>query len=179
MSFTLYRPVKKNYITQKFGVNYLSIYKELGLLGHNGQDFQASNGDPVYFNSSGKGEVISVCDSWTKGLGVTVLINDNGRWFKLVFWHLKSYCVKEGDIVETGDLLGYADNSGQSTGPHLHFGMYYSNQYGATLQKDNGYGGALDPTPYFRNYFVLDVMSGLLQKKLSLLQKIFNLLEGK
>lgn len=173
---SLFRPVKRDHINQPFGVNYCEFYKQMGMLGHNGVDFEAHNGDEVYFNFRGKGEVISVCDSWTKGLGITIIIQDGGKYFKILFWHLKGFAVKEGQVVETGQLLGYADNSGMSTGDHLHFGVYRCDQFGNTLNKDNGYGGAIDPTPYYRNYFVGDVMESL-GKQVGLLQKLVELVK--
>jgi murein DD-endopeptidase MepM/ murein hydrolase activator NlpD len=40
-------------------------------------------------------------------------------------------------------MIGRSGNTGNSTGPHLHFEMRLEPQV------DNGYGGACDPTPYF------------------------------
>ncbi len=38
--------------------------------------------------------------------------------------HLEEGVVKEGQFVKKGDVVGLAGNTGQSTGPHLHFSLY-------------------------------------------------------
>ena len=173
------RPTKSPRIIQYFGQNLVNFYAQLGLKGHNGVDLEAPTSEPVYFNwikNYGEisiGEVVNVSDSWTKGLGVTILIKDEDGYFKLVFWHFKSYCVKIGDTVKTGQLLGYADNSGMSTGSHLHFGEYYSNVYGNTLQSNNGFGGALDPMPKYIDIYVIDYVN-MLKKKVGIMQQLLN-----
>jgi murein DD-endopeptidase MepM/ murein hydrolase activator NlpD len=43
-----------------------------------------------------------------------------------LYAHLSLQSVKVGDEVDTGQLLGYSGNTGYSTGPHLHFGVYAS-----------------------------------------------------
>ena len=43
---------------------------------------------------------------------------------KTIYWHLiKEIPVKVGQKVQAGDVVGYADNTGFSTGDHLHFGL--------------------------------------------------------
>lgn len=59
--------------------------------------------------------------------------------------------MKTGDNVKAGQLIAYCDNTGQyTTGSHLHFGLkQLDNQNINTLSYDNGYKGAIDPSPYF------------------------------
>jgi len=58
--------------------------------------------------------------------------------WKASYFHLYDINVGIGDIVEYGDVLGWIDNSGCSTGPHLH--------YQINRPKDQG-GHSIDPAP--------------------------------
>lgn len=154
----LKKPFSGNYtITQKFGENLNSFYKAEGLKGHQGIDFNCPMGTPIL--SPCDGTVIFISTDIVKGEGVTVLSDQifkfNGQDCHLscVHWHLKdqSVVVKVGQKVKTGDLLGLSNNTGQTTGPHLHLSV-------APLSLDgsmrllagigNGYKGCIDPMPY-------------------------------
>jgi hypothetical protein len=51
------------------------------------------------------------------------------RWrARIVYCHLSRRWVKEGDKVMGGQLLGITGNSGETTAPHLHFGMRWKGQ---------------------------------------------------
>jgi len=58
--------------------------------------------------------------------GNTVVIKKDHYYFLLGHMKKNSICVKEGDAVKKGDLLGSAGNSGMSERPHLHMQMMYS-----------------------------------------------------
>jgi murein DD-endopeptidase MepM/ murein hydrolase activator NlpD len=57
------------------------------------------------------------------GLGNAIIINHNNG-FKTVYGHLRSVKVKEGQIVEKGDVIGIMGSTGHSTGTHLHFEVH-------------------------------------------------------
>jgi len=171
----LFRALKSNYISQKFGQNFSPLYIQEGMKGHNGVDWVASDGEEVRWNADCRGLVVHVCDKPSYGLGVTVLTND-GFPFKHIFWHLKDYCVKVGDVLDTGDLLGHADNTGQSTGIHLHYGLYpcvmENGEYINSPQLyENGYKGAIDPMPLTKNIYVLEYLTTQ-GKVISILQNL-------
>jgi murein DD-endopeptidase MepM/ murein hydrolase activator NlpD len=117
-------PLAYIYITQYFGKT--SDSGRLYVSGtHNGVDFRAAIGTPV--KSAGKGIVEGVGDTDTvcpgASYGKWVFIRyDNG--LASVYGHLSVISVKAGTRVETGDVVGYSGNTGYSTGPHLHMGLY-------------------------------------------------------
>lgn len=90
---------------------------------HYGLDFAAKKGTPVYASAAGKVEIAKYSNS----AGNFVMINhQNG--YKTQYLHLDKYVVKNGALVEFGDLIGYVGSSGYSTGPHLHFEIRRKNQ---------------------------------------------------
>jgi septal ring factor EnvC (AmiA/AmiB activator) len=60
-----------------------------------------------------------------------------------VLGHLKEFFVKVGDQVDEGQQLGLSDNTGNSTGPHLHWGYYI-----IPRNRDNGFNGYIDQTDW-------------------------------
>lgn len=83
---------------------------------HNGIDIAAKTGDRISAAAGGK----VVLASWSGGYGNCILI-DHGNGMKTRYAHLSGYNVKVGDIVTRGEQIGRAGNTGNSTGPHLHF----------------------------------------------------------
>ena len=92
-----------------------------------------------------------VGSSGTRGYGITLreLEPDaEGKYLASIYWHLQEFLVEENDIVEPHGLIAKSDNTGQSSGPHLHFGVKYyaKNSTGFyTLNINNGYHGYFDP----------------------------------
>lgn len=171
----IYRSVKRNLLTQGFGLantvpSLLPKYQSFGLKSHNGVDWSTESGDDVRFNTDGKGKVIEVSIDSAGGLGVVVMFCADGKSWKTYYWHLKEFRVKVGEIIKIGDLIGLADNTGWSTGNHLHFGLKECDKNGETLDYDNGMLGAIDPTPYFQNIYVLDLIIELQGKIIVLLK---------
>lgn len=142
-----YAPVKDVYITQPFGVNYCDFYASMGLKGHNGIDFRAFRGCPVI--ATHDGTVTWAGADGNGGISVQILSSKQGEGFYTVNYHLLDVTIKVGDDVKAGKLIGHADNTGLfTTGDHDHFGLKRTFN-GATIDKDNGYSGAIDPAPYF------------------------------
>lgn len=94
----------------------------------------------------------------------------DGRLYVMFrFVHLKSFAVKDGNVdlltrqitknpISFGDLIGYCDSTGASSGDHLHWAMKIVADNSMTLDNNNGYLGAIDHTPWFENVFCLDVI---------------------
>lgn len=160
MKFVLKPPLKFISITQKFGQNGTAYYAEQGMKGHNGIDMFAMDGTPVY--AAHDGRVTFTGYDGAGGLGVVIRTEekfDYGKkevYFKTIYWHLKKDSIKVtgSQKVKAGDLIAQADNTGLSTGSHLHFALkpIYKKEKDwqwENLEQDNGYKGAIDPLPYF------------------------------
>ena len=164
MNLQLAYPLTSISVNQPFGANAAYYLANFGTNGHMGIDFKAAHGTPVY----------AACDGWAHyekdshgGEGIYIRTNafdyqGSQATFRIVNWHLcgdtdpkypspipldgKEYPVKQGD------LIGYADNTGapyESTGDHLHFGLIPEALDGLIIDQQNGFGGCIDPMPYF------------------------------
>lgn len=146
-------------ITQGFGECLPSVcqwYKDLGLKSHNGLDFMVAYVDCF---ASHDGTVFKTLNSSNSSptAGYGVYIRHNEGWWTLYF-HLSEVSVKIGDIVKAGDLIGITGNTGKFTvGPHLHYSLYPANP-----DYNNGWGGAIDPMPYFS----LEEITGIINKNM-------------
>ncbi len=130
-------------LSQKFGENP-QMYAQFGIIGHNGLDWPCSMRTPIYASHDGVAE--TQIDSMS---GKGVIIKDEEK--KSIYWHLDFFATTTGHKVKTGDLIGYSGNTGYSTGPHLHFGLKLLKD-GEVLNRNNGYDGAVDATPYLSWY---------------------------
>ena len=87
---------------------------------HNGIDFAASPGTPVY--SSAAGAVSSVGDGGPCGNMVQIK-HTNG--LTTAYCHLQRFApgLHAGQHVEQRQLVGFVGQTGRATGPHLHFAV--------------------------------------------------------
>ncbi len=90
---------------------------------HEGMDFSANIGTPVY--ATGDGRVLS--SGWNSGYGNLIEI-DHGFNYVTRYAHLSKMHVRPGQTVKRGDLIGEVGNTGKSTGPHLHYEVRYKGQ---------------------------------------------------
>jgi murein DD-endopeptidase MepM/ murein hydrolase activator NlpD len=129
-------PLDDILITQEFGNTAFSksnpgVYNGNG---HNGVDFRASLGTAIKVTLNGTilgiGNTDEVRGCYSYGKWILVRHN-NG--LSSLYAHLSVISVVEGANVNTGDIIGYSGNTGYSTGPHLHFGVYASQ--GVQIQK--------------------------------------------
>ena len=88
---------------------------------HNGVDLANDYGTPIYAVRSGTVTVATYGSTY----GYYVTIN-HGDGFSSLYAHMTTYKVKKGDYVEKGQLIGYMGSTGRSTGPHLHFSIFYN-----------------------------------------------------
>lgn len=90
---------------------------------HNGMDFSAELGTPIYATGDGK---ITIANNKLSGYGNLIEV-DHGYGYKTRYGHLSKYNVKQGQSVKRGDVIGFVGSSGRSSGPHLHYEVYYQN----------------------------------------------------
>lgn len=102
-------------IASGFGYRIHPIYKTLRM--HEGMDFTAPVGTPIY--ATGDGKVERLKDEMS-GYGNVIMIN-HGYGYETLYAHMSSIIVKPGQSVKRGEIIGYVGNTGRSTGPHLHY----------------------------------------------------------
>jgi murein DD-endopeptidase MepM/ murein hydrolase activator NlpD len=83
---------------------------------HEGTDFAASHGTPIYSTADG----VVVHAGWQGGYGRLVRIRHEFG-IETRYAHLSNIRVREGQRVSRGDRIGDMGNSGRSTGTHLHY----------------------------------------------------------
>lgn len=182
----LFRPVKPFYITQFFGENKACVsldgtnkviycdgtnppagYKSLyGPQGHGALDIATSHGQEVY--AAQDGIVYQIDTSKKSGLDVRIESEKHGTKFRHIYEHLMGYQVKVGDVVRVGQLIGWADNTGYSSGDHLHF--QFSVWNGMEWVKT-------DPMPYMEAMFAPDMLA-MEDKVLYIKQALAKLLDN-
>ncbi len=94
-------------------------YKSQGLHGYNGVDIAISQGTPIRASAAGI-VIVSKTGGWHGGYGNYVIISHtNGT--QTVYAHTQKNFVDVGDYVEQGQMIAKVGNTGNSTGPHVHF----------------------------------------------------------
>ena len=115
-------PLASVFITQQFGKT--SSSQRLYVSGtHNGVDFKAPIGTPVHAALTGTVMATNLGAVPNCQYGKWVLIKHlNG--LATLYAHLSEVSVQQGSTVTTGQVIGFAGNTGYAIGPHLHFGVY-------------------------------------------------------
>lgn len=106
-------------LTSKFGLRTDPFTKRPGW--HNGIDMAAYWNAPIV--AAGPGKVIYA--GTKSGYGRVVDV-DHGQGFISRYAHLNRISVKRGVTVAIGDKLGTMGSTGRSTGPHLHYEVYFN-----------------------------------------------------
>ena len=103
---------------------------------HGAVDFGVSTGTPVYAAADG----IVVTSTWggSDSYGYYIKIKHYNGLYTL-YAHGSSLVAKVGQEVNQGDLIMYSGNTGNSTGPHLHFEVRKS---------PGGYSNRVNPLNY-------------------------------
>ncbi len=108
---------------------------------HSGQDFAVSSGTQVVATHGG-----TVVKTGGNGAGdgpaygnAVVIKHSNGTYSQ--YAHLSRVDVKPGQVVKTGQRIALSGNTGNSSGPHLHF----------EIRTSANYGSAVDPVAFLRS----------------------------
>jgi len=121
-------PISSRKITA--GFRDPDYFKTFGLP-HNGMDIATPQGTPV--RAPADGTVTKVQDGGAKGLSYLMINHPNG--LATVYMHLSGFAVSTGQTVVQGQVIGYSGGTPGThgagwltTGPHLHFEVWYQNQ---------------------------------------------------
>lgn len=109
--------------------------------GHNALDYSLPMNTALYAAAAGK--VIYKDGS----NGAVIIDHENG--YRTLYWHQDIIYVDVGQVVTQGQVIGESGNRGQSSGPHLHFGLRLTSgskdvdPYGWWADKADPWGGSL------------------------------------
>ena len=107
-----------------YGYTFTSGFKwRWGKL-HSGVDLAVAEGTPVYAADNGK---VIVAEDSGNGYGNYIIL-DHQNGFKTLYGHNSELLVSVGDIVAKGDKIALSGNTGNSTGPHLHFEIHVNDE---------------------------------------------------
>ncbi|WP_447037908.1 M23 family metallopeptidase [Streptomyces sp. DSM 118878] len=121
-------PVKQHGLSAYYGqagVNWMSA--------HSGIDFPVSYGTEILAATDG-----TVSTKWNSAYGNMAIVtakDGTETWY----CHLSTHKISSGS-VKAGEVIAFSGNSGNSTGPHLHF------------EVRPGGGSAIDPLPWLRSH---------------------------
>jgi murein DD-endopeptidase MepM/ murein hydrolase activator NlpD len=117
------QPVSNKDLTHLHTIFGLRMHPLLGYSRpHNGLDFTAPVGSPIY--ATGDGRVSVAQRSLSYG---NVVYIDHGYQFETRYAHMTHYIVGKGEHVKRGQVIGYVGNTGLSVAAHLHYEVLYKN----------------------------------------------------
>lgn len=87
---------------------------------HTGIDIAMPDGTTLRTVSEGVVEAIRDYGAKNIGKGVIIRANDGNHH---IYGHMSEVSVRKGQTLNAGDIIGASGNTGNSTGPHLHFGV--------------------------------------------------------
>ena len=108
---------------------------------HNGMDFTANTGAPIYATGDG---VVERADNTASGYGNHIVIR-HGFGYESLYAHLSKYNCRPGQRVKRGDVIGYVGSTGRSEGPHCHYEVHKD---GKVVNPLNFYYGNISAVEY-------------------------------
>jgi len=104
-----------NRIASGFGMRIDPVYGTPKM--HNGLDFTAPQGTPIYATGNGVVKTAGFSDG---GYGNHVVIN-HGYGYQTLYGHMVKIKARQGQKVKRGEVIGWVGSTGKSTGPHCHY----------------------------------------------------------
>jgi murein DD-endopeptidase MepM/ murein hydrolase activator NlpD len=108
---------------------------------HEGMDFTAATGTPIYATGDG---VVKSADNSLSGYGNHIEIT-HGFGYLTLYGHLSKYNVRPGQKVKRGDVIGFVGSTGRSEAPHLHYEVHKDGQ---VVNPINFYYGNISAAEY-------------------------------
>ena len=135
-------------IASGFGYRIDPIYKTVKM--HEGLDFTAPTGTPIYATADG---IVTTAGNTGDGYGNHVIIN-HGFGYETLYGHMVRVKAKQGQHVKRGEIIGYVGSTGKSSGPHCHYEVHKNGQ-------------KIDPIYFFYNDLTPEQFDRLLKKAAS------------
>lgn len=88
---------------------------------HTGDDYSTQGKTGIKVRAAKRGVVVSVGNAWGSSYGKHVVLSNKKTGVRQGYCHLSGIKVKPGQKVKKGQVIGYSGNTGNSTGPHLHY----------------------------------------------------------
>ncbi|AWG20115.1 peptidase M23 [Flavobacterium faecale] len=108
---------------------------------HEGMDFTAQTGTPIYATGDG---VVAQADATASGYGNHVVIR-HGYGYETLYTHMSKYNCRAGQRVKRGDVIGFVGSTGRSEAPHLHYEVHKEGKVANPL---NFYYGNISAVEY-------------------------------
>ena len=108
---------------------------------HEGMDFTAKKGTPIFATGDG---VVARADNTVSGYGNHIVIR-HGYGYETLYGHLSKYKCRAGQRVKRGEIIGFVGSTGRSEGPHLHYEVHKN---GKVVNPLNFYYGNISAVEY-------------------------------
>lgn len=108
---------------------------------HEGMDFTAKTGTPIFASGDG---IVARADNSASGFGNHIVIR-HGYGYESFYAHLSKYKCRAGQRVKRGDIIGYVGSTGRSEAPHLHYEVHKN---GKVVNPLNFYYGSISAVEY-------------------------------
>lgn len=128
-------PLDMGRVSQSFG-EHPEWYSRWEMAGHSGLDYACPEGTPVLAAHSG------VCSIGMDPGGYGQFVRVTGPDYLTLYAHLRCVRVVDNQPVTRGEQIGESGNTGNSTGPHLHWSLKINNMH------NPAYRDWIDPVPF-------------------------------